>query len=62
MGTLSAAQLREIASRATDVMPPSDFGRPYRDIVKYVRSYLMEDWVHFVETASCYVFKGVSAW
>lgn len=60
VGTVSAAALRTMRGRAADVQPPTDFGRPYRDITKYINSYLMEDWLHFVETASCYIFKDVS--
>lgn len=59
VGTLPAAALRTMSARAADVQPPSDYGRPYRDIVKYINSYLMEDWMHFVETASLYIFKDV---
>lgn len=60
VGTLPAAALRTMSARAADVKPPTDYGRPYRDIVTCVNSYLMEDWLHFVETASLYIFKDVS--
>ncbi|EFJ42437.1 hypothetical protein VOLCADRAFT_97438 [Volvox carteri f. nagariensis] len=36
----------------------SDFGRRYKCIMQYRKSYRMEDWLHFVETFSRYIFKG----
>ncbi|GIM12301.1 hypothetical protein Vretimale_15674 [Volvox reticuliferus] len=47
-----------VAARGSCVLVTSDFGRRYKCILAYRASYRMEDWLHFVETFSLYIFKG----
>lgn len=56
---ISRAGRAIIASRVGHLMLPSDFGRLYRCILKYLASYRMEDLQHLLETYSLYVFKDV---
>lgn len=47
-----------IRDRAGDIVVTSDFGRRYKDVIKYVGSYTMEEWTHFTITLSHYILKG----
>jgi hypothetical protein len=47
---------REMQQRK--VRCPHDRGRPYRDVVKHLGSYTMEDLLHFTETDSLYIVHG----
>eukprot|EP00798_Chlamydomonas_sp_ICE-L_P001205 gene1205-32547_t len=47
-----------IASRKDDTRVTSEMGRPYKCIGTNRGYYTMEDWLHFVETYSAYVFQG----
>lgn len=46
-----------IERRGKDLTVPSDFGRKYKSIIQYRGSYTMEDWLHFVEAFSPYLFS-----
>lgn len=46
-------------ARAKHIHVTSDFGRSYKCVLKYMNSYKLEDWFHFVETFSPYIFRGV---
>eukprot|EP00775_Hariotina_reticulata_P000935 gene935-1261_t len=59
LGVVSAEGLRTMSQRAADVQVTSDFGRLYKCIVKYINSYKMEDWLHFVGSFSPYILLGV---
>jgi hypothetical protein len=56
---IGQADRSTISGRARHVLLTSEFGRKYKDVVKYHKSYRMEDWQHFVETYSLYVFMDV---
>jgi len=45
-----------ISARADHIVVTSEFGKKYKCVVKYKGSYRMEDWLHFVETFSLYIF------
>lgn len=36
----------------------ADFGRPYKCIVDSHKSYLLDDWLHFLETCSLYILQA----
>lgn len=55
---ISKAGRATIAGRAGHLMLSSEFGRQYRCLAKSHKSYRMEDWQHFLETYSLYIFKG----
>jgi hypothetical protein len=46
-----------IEKRGKHLTVPSDFGRKYKSILRYQGSYTMEDWLHFVEAFSPYLFS-----
>lgn len=48
-----------IRKRANDIHVPSEFGRQYRCVETYRGSYKMEEWLHFVDTFSPYIFQDV---
>mmetsp|Transcript_11717 Transcript_11717/g.53013 ORF Transcript_11717/g.53013 Transcript_11717/m.53013 type:complete len:933 (+) Transcript_11717:161-2959(+) len=50
----------EIQARAAFVKCPHDTGRPYLDIVKYKKTWKMENWLHFAETY-CLAFHDILA-
>jgi hypothetical protein len=50
------AERKLISARENHVRLPTDAGRPYRDIVKNVNNFKIEEWLHFVETFSAYIF------
>jgi len=58
VGAMSSAGKKVAAQRAADVQLTSDFGRPYKDVTNYLGSFKMEDYLHFVETFSLYIFRG----
>ena len=60
VGRMDDEGKKRVAQRAGDIRLTSDFGRTYKDITKYLNSYKMEDFLHFVETFSLYIFKDVS--
>lgn len=45
-----------IQKRAPFMAVSTDFGRKYRDVIKHHNNYKIEDWLHFVETFSHYIF------
>ncbi|KXZ55150.1 hypothetical protein GPECTOR_3g3 [Gonium pectorale] len=55
---ITAAGKKIISQRGQSISVPSDFGRRYRDWTIYWASYKMEEWAHFVETFSAYLFDG----
>ena len=44
-----------LRKRAGDLKLTSDFGRPYKDVVHYHKGYMLDDWLHFMETFSIYL-------
>lgn len=58
VGGMSSAGKKAAAQRAADVQVTSDFGRAYKDVTKHLGSFKMEDYLHFVETFSLYIFRG----
>ena len=46
----SKSTIKLIKSRAAHVILTDDFNRPYRDIVDRMGNYVMEDWLHFMES------------
>lgn len=36
----------------------AEFGRPYKCVVDSFKSYLLDDWLHFLETFSLYILQG----
>ncbi|EFJ39431.1 hypothetical protein VOLCADRAFT_100978, partial [Volvox carteri f. nagariensis] len=48
---------QRVAARGQFLVVTSDFRRRYKCIMQYRKSYRMEDWLHFVETFSSYIFK-----
>ncbi|EFJ46331.1 hypothetical protein VOLCADRAFT_93154 [Volvox carteri f. nagariensis] len=55
---MSREARQRVAARGQFLVVTSDFGRRYKCIMQYRKSYRMEDWLHFVETFSSYIFKG----
>ncbi|EFJ47355.1 hypothetical protein VOLCADRAFT_92145 [Volvox carteri f. nagariensis] len=55
---MSREARQRVAARSQFLVVTSDFGRRYKCIMQYRKSYRMEDWLHFVETFSSYIFKG----
>ncbi|EFJ39216.1 hypothetical protein VOLCADRAFT_101235 [Volvox carteri f. nagariensis] len=55
---MSREARQRFAARGQFLVMTSDFGRRYKCIMQYRKSYRMEDWLHFVETFSSYIFKG----
>jgi hypothetical protein len=55
---ISRQARKVIQQRGSHMLLTSDFGRPYKDVIKYMGSYRMEDWQHFVECFSVYLFAG----
>jgi hypothetical protein len=57
IGGISSAARKTIAQRAAEVSVTSDFGRGCKDVTTYIGSFKMEDYLHFVETFSLFVFR-----
>ncbi|EFJ39535.1 hypothetical protein VOLCADRAFT_100848 [Volvox carteri f. nagariensis] len=55
---MSREACQRITARGQFLVMTSDFGRRYKCIMQYRKSYRMEDWLHFIETSSSYTFKG----
>lgn len=55
---VSKASRAEIGRRAAHVWLCSDFGRMYRCVLSARGTWRMEDWQHFVESISLYIFSG----
>ncbi|EFJ46897.1 hypothetical protein VOLCADRAFT_92673 [Volvox carteri f. nagariensis] len=55
---MSREARQRVTARGQFLVVTSDFGRRYKCIMQYRKSYRMEDWLHFVETFSSYIFKG----
>jgi hypothetical protein len=53
----SRPALKIIESRAKHVILTDDFNRPYRDIADKKGHYVMEDWLHFMESYSLYILS-----
>lgn len=51
------AQRDTIEKRGQHFTVPSEFGRKYKSVIHYRRSYTMEDWLHFVVAFSPYLFS-----
>eukprot|EP00798_Chlamydomonas_sp_ICE-L_P017330 gene17330-23639_t len=47
---------RVINGRASHITCTSDFGRKFKCVSVFKGSYQMEDWLHFVQTFSLYIF------
>lgn len=50
---------RLMTLRAALLIVTHEFGRPYRDIVTKMGNYVMEDWIHWLETYSLFIARGV---
>lgn len=50
-----------MTSRATQITTTNDFGRPYRDVVLQRGNWTMEDYLHFTETFSPFIFQNNDA-
>lgn len=55
---LSRASKATITARGQRLRVTADFGRAYRSIIKYWRSWTMEEYLHFLETYSLYLFSA----
>lgn len=47
---------RLVSERSTHLTLTSEFGRPYRDIINCRKSWVMEEFLHFSESYSAYIF------
>jgi hypothetical protein len=47
-----------IAARASRLSLPSDYSRNYRDIIKHINTFKMEDCLHFIDVAGPLVLKA----
>jgi len=56
--SLTQEARKTIEERGKHVGAASDFGRKYKDVIKYHNSFTMEDWLHFVLAYSHFVFMG----
>jgi len=45
--------------RGKELQLTAEFGRPYRCVVSDFRLYQLDDWLHFLETFSLYIFRGL---
>ena len=54
----SRASKAVVTGRGQRLRVTSDFGRAYRSIIKYWRSWTMEEYLHFLETYSLYIFSA----
>ncbi|EFJ42433.1 hypothetical protein VOLCADRAFT_107287 [Volvox carteri f. nagariensis] len=55
---MSREARQRVVARSQFLVVTSDFRRRYKCIMQYRKSYHMEDWLHFVEMFSSYIFKG----
>lgn len=53
---LNSATRKTIQQRGSGIGVTSEFGRRYKDVIKYKGSYRMEDWLHFTTTFSNFLF------
>ena len=53
---LNSATRKTIQQRGSGIGVTSEFGRRYKDVIKYKGSYRMEDWLHFATTFSNFLF------
>ncbi|GFR42747.1 hypothetical protein Agub_g3685 [Astrephomene gubernaculifera] len=58
--TVAERDIRAIRERSSHITVSSDFGRAYRCIIVHRGGYLLEDWLHFCETFSHYIFRDVT--
>jgi len=49
----------QIKQRGKDMQLTAEFGRPYRCVISDFRLYQLDDWLHFLETFSLYLFKDL---
>lgn len=56
---ISAENRAIMKKRAQHVRVTSDFGRRYKCLILYRKSYKIEDWLHFVEVFSAYIFNDI---
>lgn len=45
--------------RGKEIRLTAEFGRPYRCVVTEYRLFQLDDWLHFLETFSLYIFRGL---
>lgn len=51
-------KLRDVMRKRGELLRlTADFGRPYKCIVRSLRSYQLDDWLHFLETFSLFVLQ-----
>ena len=55
---LSRASRTTLCTRGAKITLTSDFGRPYKDIVKHYKGYMLDEWLHFVEKFSVYLLTA----
>ena len=51
-------QRAELKKRGSQLRLTSDFGRPYKCVVAYWKSYQLDEWLHFLETFSLHLFAA----
>ena len=48
---------RAMRARGKMLRLPAEFGRPYKCVVDSLRSYYLDDWLHFLETFSAFILQ-----
>ena len=54
-GILSSAAKKVMRQRAADIVPTLDFNRPYRDVLQSRGEWVMEEYLHFIETWAVHI-------
>ena len=59
MSSLSGAEKVMVTNRGKNLHLSSDYNRTYRDVIKHGETYIMEEYLHFVETFGLFIFHDL---